>query len=111
MTNFGNGESPMKQSVKEQWLADLRSGEFRQGRRTLKANYPGYCVHCCLGVLAERQGKMGSPDIYREVERLILNGAEYLGLAKEGPLKTLIDMNDTKKMSFAEIADYIEANL
>lgn len=33
--------------VGEKWLHDLRSGKFRQGRRTLEANGK----YCCLGVL------------------------------------------------------------
>jgi hypothetical protein len=48
----------VKRSVKEQWINDLRSGNFRQGNNVLhaiKREDDGTETHsfCCLGVLTE----------------------------------------------------------
>jgi hypothetical protein len=42
----------MKPDVKEQWIKDLRSGEFEQALSDLKSNKSG--GYCCLGVLANQ---------------------------------------------------------
>lgn len=44
----------MKQNIMKKWIKSLRSGEFKQGRGTLKQyNNKGKAEHCCLGVLCE----------------------------------------------------------
>jgi hypothetical protein len=45
----------MKAEIKEQWLKDLRSGDFAQVEGTL-SDGEGYC---CLGVLCEQAVKAG----------------------------------------------------
>lgn len=46
----------MTPELKTRWLAALRSGEYTQGRSTLRkfvpAGSPHTFAHCCLGVLA-----------------------------------------------------------
>lgn len=113
----------MDEDMKARWVAALRSGEYKQGRHALKVNYstPKYC---CLGVLceilpeveegpdglsffvgSERVGALGTvrndldPDGPNGIGHLRSSDREYLAL-----------LNDDGK-SFAEIADYIEANL
>jgi hypothetical protein len=58
----------MNQEIKAQWVADLRSGEFPQGRRALrktvnpdtgKVYADGKARFCCLGVLCERAVEAG----------------------------------------------------
>ena len=51
MTNLSHQRgSNLDAKIKERWLSDLRSGNFKQARAALKNN-EGYC---CLGVLASQ---------------------------------------------------------
>lgn len=57
----------MDSVIKGQWLDDLRSGDFRQGKGTLhrvKRDDEGKIVHefCCLGVLCEQAVAAGVAD-------------------------------------------------
>ncbi|GAA1701196.1 hypothetical protein [Fodinicola feengrottensis] len=45
----------MKRAVKEQWLRDLRSGDFKQGRSALRRAD----AYCCLGVLGDQLVRQG----------------------------------------------------
>lgn len=50
----------MKQEIKAQWMADLRSGEYKKGKQYLKQiDSSGKVSHCCLGVLCEQAVKAG----------------------------------------------------
>lgn len=106
---------------KEQWLKDLRSGEFKQGRNRLCTIINGEPHYCCLGVLAHREAI--DSKIERPVENAItrkvyyfendlndLNG--YVGILPEKLIisPAVVAMNDSG-MSFSEIADWIEANV
>lgn len=113
--------------VKAKWLAALRSGEYSQGRRQLRTPTGGYC---CIGVLCDISG-MGE---WREaMDREA--GYDYVGVGHQGTYRawshapaivrdwavethdmgdeweTLIKLNDYNKLSFEEIATYIEAHL
>lgn len=125
----------MTPELKAEWVAALRSGDYKQARDALRIvdNEKNYS-YCCLGVLC---------DIMPDVEWSPVNGHSYLyyakfssghtssayiprpEAAKLGLEKKIIDttrqtthaidnilmgMNDQGK-TFAEIADYIEANL
>lgn len=103
----------MDRKAKKKWLKALRSGRYKQGQQFLLQNGKS----CCLGVLCATQrlkprsagagtgvmlfGKSGS-DCYlpRDLQ-------EKLGIA-DSVQNDLIDMNDTKKKTFKEIADWIE---
>lgn len=109
----------MDPAVKARWVEALRSGKYTQTTGTLRSRDG----HCCIGVLAEVAGwdwSLGD----------IVNGENYFdgadddgaslcamtGLPKD-EIPTLARMNDgrrdlaLRRHSFAEIADYIEANL
>jgi hypothetical protein len=44
----------MNQEIKTQWIAALRSGQYKQGKGMLKqTTAQGDIRHCCLGVLCE----------------------------------------------------------
>jgi len=92
----------MNQEVKAKWVEALRSGKYKQGRKTLK--HAGR--YCCLGVLCEVAGE----PIERFHNNLNNPFMERVGFPW-GQHGVLIEMNDTKKKSFAEIADYVEQNL
>lgn len=105
---------------KAMWVAALRSGEYKQGRKemivtrlhakTKKPLKPGYCclgVGCSiLGVSDKRMKNVCEPrDLYstRGIPKLLLYNDEVVD--------KLIVMNDTLKYSFKKIATYIEKNL
>lgn len=90
----------MDTELKLKWVEALRSGKYKQGKQRFKSADDTYC---CLGVLADVAG--------------VLKGNEGLaGFVETHPITSSQEfkfwrMNDTEKKSFAEIADYIEANL
>jgi hypothetical protein len=47
----------VKAEVKAQWIADLRSGEYEQGKGNLRRTVDGTEHYCCLGVLCEQAVK------------------------------------------------------
>ncbi len=93
------------------WVAALRSGEYTQARGTLRTEDDKFC---CLGVLCNLVNpkswlKVGGGYVYQNVEQIM-----PLSTATEGSVGVigrLIDMNDIDKLSFDEIADWIETNL
>lgn len=105
----------MKVRPKKEWLAALRSGEYTQGIGSL---HWGDGRMCCLGVLidATQDGE------WRYDER---HGAYRFNDAGGMPTNTVLNavgldrldaswlsvMNDSKRWSFAAIADWIEENL
>ena len=101
------------------WIAALRSGEFEQCKEVLCNGK----AHCCLGVLCEVAIAHGVPIKRRMAinqECVVFDGIEsyaplsaqsWVGLREqEGRFdgNLLTHLNDTG-MSFAEIADIIEA--
>lgn len=102
----------MDAQLKQKWVEALRSGEYPQCQGMLHSKDGGYC---CLGVAATVAGY--KIDRHRD-EVVRPNGSidesSYGALEDFGLLSSvrgpLIEMNDRGK-SFAEIADYIEANI
>lgn len=93
----------MNQQQKDQWLAALRAGQYRQGKGVLKSFDDRYC---CLGVAAEVCGiksisfgyiRQLQPNTYRE----------HAVFLPQDIQAHLAGMNDDGK-TFPEIADYIE---
>jgi hypothetical protein len=69
-------------TIKAQWVAALRSGEYMQGKYALCTVSPdGYVKHCCLGVLTELAVKAGLP---------IEKGFTSQGTAYNGEVLTLL---------------------
>lgn len=121
----------MKATIKKLWLNALRSGEYKQGKGTLRANDS----YCCLGVLCDLHAKEFKKDWvlvptvndehYDYLGRTqflpneVSNWAEIdyyksLGYTNSGMFKnddgkdsSLSTLNDEGK-SFTEIADIIE---
>jgi hypothetical protein len=105
----------VNKTIKKKWLKALRSGKYQQGKNTLKWQSGNRDPEfCCLGVLCEIQG--------RKWRRLFAHSTHFKGGAsvavkeiREAGIhpevaQSLAMLNDTGS-SFAEIADYIEANL
>lgn len=87
--------------LKAKWVAALRSGEYKQLT-------PGGSFwrndgrHCCIGVLGELLGEQQAMDTHNFRRSCPLSESET---------DALVGMNDRDGKTFAEIADYIEANL
>lgn len=106
----------MDPTVKTNWLAALRSGVYKQGKRFLRPTENSYC---CLGVLCDISTGTGAwkampLDPYLEFdgysECLPDLVAAFAGLNDRQARSTLMEMND-RGDSFEEIADWIEKNL
>ncbi len=120
MTKYGKIKN---KELKQQWLKDLRSGNYKQtkgslcdrGTKTCKAKY------CCLGVLGRSIQKLDAfPIIFKDAvisykgtsHSKILPGdlINELGLNYR-VIGQLTYLNDTENRSFKEIADWVEKNL
>ena len=115
----------MNQELKAKWLEALRSGNYQQGKGSLKVVLPdGPPVFCCLGVLADVMGKTWTSSNYGGSEQVLIDTdggrfTKYLpnsvesdaGLPMSTTQKHLAMMNDAEGKTFDQIADYIEANL
>lgn len=123
----------MDQIIKDQWVAALRSGQFKQGTHVL--HNPNKNEYCCLGVLCElgvAAGVVsytevgislmseGIPAMYYdgEAEFLPTSVCLWAGLPSTPAIhewaaipRPLPDLNDVTKLSFDEIADLIERYL
>jgi hypothetical protein len=100
----------MDEDVKAKWVTALRSGAYAQTKSQLR-NDMG---HCCLGVLCD----LHDPDGWEDDETYLGDSVDdlpALDVLRPAGLdlataKTLAEMNDAGT-SFAQIADWIEANL
>lgn len=102
----------MDAALKAKWVEKLRSGEIQQARGRLK-DFDGSM--CCLGVLREI-AEPGCTERSGDSEYLperIADSAQIRWI-EQNKLSKLNDGSTyelVKQHSFAEIADYIEANL
>ncbi len=105
----------MKRELRQQWIDALRSGKFQQGRAVLFRDN----AYCCIGVLGSVCG-VSNDKLYEFRGNLSSNGTngalapiDELSFAEARTLADLNDgINDEKRCyTFAEIADYIEANI
>lgn len=105
--------------LQKKWIEELRSGKHIQGQECLCRDDQGVKGYCCLGVAAEfvlgikpelNEKKYGSQLLYNGlVDCLEKKSRETLGLSEDGQ-ERCIQLNDTKCLSFDEIADRIERN-
>ncbi len=91
------------------WIKNLRSGEYKQthnGGLKIGSSY------CCLGVacdVAKNEGlpRLGNNGTISRSWDLSQEGRKVFGLTKCTE-RTLIHMNDVKKKSFKDIANFLE---
>ena len=136
-TNIGTIE-PMNRVVRDAWLVNLRSGEYRQAtgrlvRRSLIS--PDNRAFCCLGVLCDMAVKAGIVEYDALGENFyvtdsegarydVLTGvlpetvARWAGLSSDDPFVKLSNsdhplsyLNDRLELDFQRIADAIERSL
>lgn len=93
-------KKPMTEEQLDQWIAALRSGEYEQGKGTLRTS-SGY--YCCLGVANKVCGLNAHED------KAFIRDEDY-DIQVFLPIPTqsrLARMNDNNE-SFVQIADYLE---
>jgi hypothetical protein len=104
----------MNSSVKEQWIAALESGEYKQGQKALR---PSESTYCCLGVLCDLYAK-DHPKFrgwrgglfLDEMISLPTAVKEWADVFSTPVIVELMVMNDTD-VSFTDIAAFIRENL
>jgi len=105
----------LEANFKKRWLLSLRSGEYKQGIGQLHDVHTD--TYCCLGVAC----------VVASVHKNLIDHGQRISIriAEEQPLlkslcgsidhasasMLLMEMNDTDKKTFAEIADWVEENL
>lgn len=108
----------------QEWVDALRSGDYKQNYYTLtKANDEGNpTCFCVIGVLADilyKQGYATRRKLHTEIDTRFIYVFGLYESSTQIPPKyvdgmhqmLLINMNDSKKYSFDELADYIEENI
>jgi hypothetical protein len=123
----------VKAEVREQWVAALRSGEYRKGKGLLHAKGEKRDKFCCLGVLCDLAVKAGAidPPLPVRIDELpsfyeyggdyeVLPDAvmDWAGLEDANPAYFIRDQkhslgtdNDDRDYSLKRIADRIERYL
>ena len=122
-----------KYEVIEDWIKKLRSGEYKQTKRSLK-DCNG---HCCLGVFMESVNEkfnIGTWTLFNGrfmFEQLNLEGnklidiawippnikeifgfdSSFVDISYKGEQTYLSSLNDSYDLSFAEIADLVEEQI
>lgn len=107
----------MHYEFKDKWLAALRSGDFKQGSKSLcKINEASEKTYCCLGVgylVATGYDPIDTASGYIQGSNIDVTGVpgEIVGHGSHNNIACkLANMNDSGK-SFLEIADWIEDNI
>lgn len=107
-------------SIKQEWVAALRSGKYKQGREKLRTDDN----FCCLGVLCDivDNTKWVAPDFklielfdgvgyaYKDPDQINYTTISVHDKENNCLQSKLGEMNDTGK-TFDEIADWIEENV
>lgn len=104
----------MDATLKTKWLEALRSGKYEQGRCLLRSSDDKFC---CLGVLCDVADVQWSPG----AGKFYAMGGELKAAYLPDSFKESFGINDSEERiltqsnddgsSFADIANYIEANL
>lgn len=102
----------MKRSDRNQWVAALLSGDYKQGRGCLYD--PASGGYCCLGVLADLRGSLDGRGEYRSNGSL-RNSQMLLPVAdcriQLDLQDSLARLNDSLETDFSNIATWIEINV
>lgn len=101
----------MNEELKRKWVNALFSGEYKQGRGALRGG-ENNDEFCCLGVLCDIYDSSFWDGFLYDVNDCTLPDfileATNLKVSNESDL---INLNDAEKLSFEEIARWIEVNL
>lgn len=97
------------QEFKTNWVAALRSGEYKQGHRALHLGDTFCCLGVACDILSPTRWRAGAKDAFLYGNRRQYPSpavARQLGIDEDFMLY-LANMNDVG-CSFSQIADYIE---
>ena len=100
--------------TRSDWTAALRSGQYNQGLGHLMTKQGTYCclgVACAVakeGLTREETLRLGTGVGDRHISDIVPGILQTLDI-DEDIINTCIEMNDTERKTFAEIADYIDA--
>lgn len=113
----------MKQEIAKQWVAALRSGQYKQGRRRLRSAADKFCV---LGVLCNLHAQAHPGIAARQKRNTTYMGEAFTlppdvmkwsgistkdGAYTEWKYRTsLVISNDSGNYSFNDLADKIRSN-
>lgn len=114
----------MNQEIKKKWVDALRSGEYKQGTEHLKKDG----CFCCLGVLMDIYKKENGEEWTGEEQKfdgiLSTEIVEWSEVESSDPKlfysekilplgrkREITHLNDSKKLSFEQLADLIEQQL
>jgi hypothetical protein len=103
----------MIEVTREQWVAALRSGDFKQAKGELYDDkVQGYC---CLGVLGELAGGVKDPMQCGGMTFEVEFSSGYIPSELGGMVgitvtdqRKLAGLNDSGRYTFDEIADFVE---
>ena len=114
----------MNKQIKMKWVRALRSGDYKQGFGTMRDKNDCFCV---LGVLCNLHAEAHPLVAKRERSKgsylgrsgtLPLEVQKWAGLTSDSPkvgngpdAQSLINLNDSRKLSFKELAGIIEFSL
>ncbi len=91
----------------KKWVAALRSGDYKQGRRKLSCNER----YCCLGVAREILKENFCNTIKKEKD-FLLDSQEFentFGINHDEHAQRALSSTNDNGAEFTEIADYIES--
>lgn len=91
----------MKKKIAEKWVAALRNGNYKQTTYTYYQEEDN--SYCCLGVLCELLN-----NYHKGMVKKIAGFVE--GPDGSPTWSLFLDYNDAERLTFAEIADKIEAD-
>ena len=111
----------MKKTIKNRWLAALRSDKYRQGTEALRSGN----TFCCLGVLCDLHAQAtfvtweydeptGRYSYLGETILLPLAVCEWAGIEAQNPLALSVFLtthNDARGRSYKQIARLIDTHL
>lgn len=105
----------------DEWVAALKSGEYKQGRRSLCSDTDGDKKYCCLGVLSQIQERLLIDKDGRYTDMGAMGGLnrdnpcfsqlQHYGTfpgARCDDWGSLASINDSREFSFEDIAEVIE---
>ncbi len=98
----------------EKWVEALKSGGYEQTQRVLRERrLDGSYCYCGNGLAYEANGYE-----FANNTQIICNGKNYSGFVSHGilPIKEtlfdeVINLNDNRNLSFAQLADWITENV
>lgn len=101
----------------KRFVAALRSGTYQQARGSLRRSHPNGYAYCCLGVACMEYGKATGALVSLSGITLTPEVRDWLGFTTEGGHyyhengvdASLVEDNDARNKTFAEIADIIES--